>query len=139
GRAVVPVADRAGRGGRGRRRAGRVRLGGDARAGAESRAHARDGALLPSPADGSARGAEERAGSEPAATPSGMSPSAMAIPAGSPGERYAAGVAKGDWQDDPAQRAVLPALDRVWRAAVEAGAPSLWQRLRGRKRVPSKG
>lgn len=68
-----------------------------------------------------------------------MSPSAMAIPARSPGERYAAGVAKGDWQDDSAQRAVLPALDRVWRAAVEAGAPSLWQRLRGRKRVPSKG
>ena len=30
-----------------------------------------------------------------------------------PSQRYAAGVARGDWQDDPAQRAVLPELDRL--------------------------
>ena len=30
-----------------------------------------------------------------------------------PGEAYAAGVARGDWQDDPAQRAVLAHLDRL--------------------------
>lgn len=31
----------------------------------------------------------------------------------SPSRRYDAGVAGGDWQDDPAQRAVLPELDRL--------------------------
>lgn len=36
--------------------------------------------------------------------------------AGSPSQRHAAGVARGDWQDDPAQRAVLPALDRIHHA-----------------------
>ena len=30
-----------------------------------------------------------------------------------PSQRYAAGVARGDWQDDPAQRAVLVELDRL--------------------------
>ena len=33
--------------------------------------------------------------------------------AGLPSELYAAGVARGDWQDDPAQRAVLVELDRL--------------------------
>ena len=53
------------------------------------------------------------------------------IDAASPGERYAAGVAAGNWQDDPAQRAVLPALDRLWRELAQDSAPSLWSRLRG--------
>ncbi|PJJ96578.1 cell division protein ZapE [Lysobacteraceae bacterium NML91-0213] len=30
-----------------------------------------------------------------------------------PSQRYADGIARGDWQDDPAQRAVLPELDRL--------------------------
>lgn len=49
----------------------------------------------------------------------------------SPGERYAAGVAAGNWQDDPAQRAMLPAFDRVWRELESEHPASLWQRLRG--------
>ena len=40
-----------------------------------------------------------------------------------PSQRYAAGVARGDWQDDPAQRTVLPALDRI-HAALLAPAPT---------------
>ena len=51
--------------------------------------------------------------------------------AAAPGERYAAGVAAGHWQDDPAQRAVLPALDRLWRELAQESSPSLWSRLRG--------
>jgi len=48
-----------------------------------------------------------------------------------PGERYRRGVAAGEWSADPAQLAVLPALDRV-ALALAAGEPrSLWQRLRG--------
>ena len=53
----------------------------------------------------------------------------------SPGERYSAGVAAGEWQDDPAQRVALVALDRVWNEFV-AHRPSLWQRLRGRPDAP---
>lgn len=54
----------------------------------------------------------------------------------SPGERYVAGIAAGGWQDDPAQRAALVALDRLWRELVEAPAPGFWQRLRGRIAAP---
>ncbi|GAB1406562.1 cell division protein ZapE [Thermomonas brevis] len=54
-----------------------------------------------------------------------------------PSQRYAAGVARGDWQDDPAQRAVLPALDRIHHAllAPQPGA-GLLDRLR-RKPPPA--
>ena len=48
----------------------------------------------------------------------------------SPSERYGAGVADGEWQDDPAQRAALVALDHLWRELVEAPAPGFWQRQR---------
>jgi cell division protein ZapE len=41
---------------------------------------------------------------------------------GSPSERYAAGVARGDWQDDAAQRAALHELDRI-HAALLAQPP----------------
>jgi len=50
---------------------------------------------------------------------------------GLPSERYGAGVVAGEWQDDPAQRAMLPALDRLCTALAETRTPSLWQRLRG--------
>ena len=53
-----------------------------------------------------------------------------------PGERYAAGVAAGEWQDDPAQRRALAELDRLWRDLVDAPAPGFWQRLRGRVDAP---
>ena len=48
----------------------------------------------------------------------------------SPEECYRAGVTAGDWQDDPAQRAVLAALERLWNELADARPPSLWQRLR---------
>lgn len=43
--------------------------------------------------------------------------------AATPSARYQAGVDAQSWQDDPAQRAVLPELDRI-RAALTATAPS---------------
>jgi cell division protein ZapE len=49
----------------------------------------------------------------------------------SPSERYAAGVAAGEWNDDPAQRRALTELDRVWSDLVLRDPPSFWQRLRG--------
>jgi cell division protein ZapE len=50
----------------------------------------------------------------------------------SPGERYRAGVAAGEWQDDPAQHAALAELDRLSSELVALPRPSFWQRLRGR-------
>lgn len=49
-----------------------------------------------------------------------------------PGQAYAEGVAAGRWSDDPAQRAVLGELDRIWHALTEAPAPGLLGRLLGR-------
>lgn len=50
-----------------------------------------------------------------------------------PSQRYAEGVARGDWQDDPAQRAVLVELDRIHRELVAepARASGLFSRLFG--------
>ncbi|MBZ0224154.1 MAG: AFG1 family ATPase [Dokdonella sp.] len=48
-----------------------------------------------------------------------------------PSARYARGVADGQWHEDPAQRAVLPQLDRLCRALEQTPAPSLWSRLLG--------
>ena len=48
----------------------------------------------------------------------------------SPQRRYSAGVEAGDWQDDPAQRAVLAVFDRLWSELGQLGSPTLWQRLR---------
>ena len=58
------------------------------------------------------------------------------VAAASPGDRYRAGAARGDWQDDPAQHAALDALDALWRELVVQREPSLWQRLRGRIEAP---
>jgi len=54
----------------------------------------------------------------------------------SPSGRYGAGVAAGEWQDDPAQRAALVALDRLWAELVDAPTPGFWQRLRGHVAAP---
>jgi cell division protein ZapE len=54
----------------------------------------------------------------------------------SPSGRYLAGVAAGEWQDDPAQRGALVEFDRLWRELIEMSSPSFWQRLRGRAAVP---
>ncbi len=44
-----------------------------------------------------------------------------------PSQRYAEGVARGDWQDDPAQRAVLVELDRIHRGLLAVPAsPAGW-------------
>ncbi|MDQ3057430.1 MAG: cell division protein ZapE [Pseudomonadota bacterium] len=43
-----------------------------------------------------------------------------------PSEAYAAGVARGDWQDDPAQHAALQALDRIHAALVQAPTRRGW-------------
>ena len=49
-----------------------------------------------------------------------------------PSQRYAAGIARGDWQDDPAQRAVLRELDRLHgELSAPAAAPGLLGRLLG--------
>ncbi|WP_024888779.1 cell division protein ZapE [Luteimonas huabeiensis] len=56
---------------------------------------------------------------------------------GSPSQRYAAGVARGDWQDDPAQRAVLPELDRLHAALSQPPARrGALKRLFGRGDAP---
>jgi cell division protein ZapE len=49
----------------------------------------------------------------------------------SPSERYAAGVAAGEWQDDPAQRVALSELDRLWNEILARPRSSFWRRLRG--------
>ncbi|HEX5124374.1 MAG TPA: AFG1/ZapE family ATPase, partial [Rhodanobacteraceae bacterium] len=54
----------------------------------------------------------------------------------SPSGRYGRGVAAGEWQDDPAQRAALESLDRLWRELVDAPARGFWQRLRSRVEAP---
>ena len=51
--------------------------------------------------------------------------------AGTPGERYRRGAAAGEWQSDPAQLAVLPALDRIAATLAAGDERTLWQRLRG--------
>ena len=56
----------------------------------------------------------------------------------SPSQRYAAGVARGDWQQDPAQLAVLPALDRMHHALLAPEpTPGLLARLRRRPPPPA--
>lgn len=44
----------------------------------------------------------------------------------SPSQAYAAGVVRGDWQEDPAQHAALRELDRIWTALCEAPARGGW-------------
>ncbi len=55
-----------------------------------------------------------------------------------PSQRYAAGVARGDWNDDPAQREALGELDRIHAALLdgEAASPGALARLLGRRAAP---
>ncbi|WP_240125811.1 cell division protein ZapE [Thermomonas alba] len=56
----------------------------------------------------------------------------MAPDAALPSQRYAEGVARGDWQDDPAQHPALRALDRLHRELLaSAPTPGLLGRLLG--------
>jgi cell division protein ZapE len=65
----------------------------------------------------------------------------MAEPHGAsaPGQAYAAGVERGDWQDDPAQHPALAELDRIHAAVLSAAAGNggLFSRLLGRDRRAS--
>lgn len=56
-----------------------------------------------------------------------------------PSARYAQGVADRQWQDDPAQQAVLASLDRIHAELVQAGPLPFWQRLLGAKPEPIRG
>ncbi|MCE7032385.1 AFG1 family ATPase [Lysobacter sp. GX 14042] len=49
-----------------------------------------------------------------------------------PGQRYAQGVARGDWNDDPAQHRALAELDRLHAALIALDPRGLLDRLRGR-------
>ena len=54
-----------------------------------------------------------------------------AFPAALPGARYAAGAARGEWNDDPAQHPALAELDRLHAALVDPPRQGLLDRLRG--------
>ncbi len=60
-----------------------------------------------------------------------------------PSQAYAAGVARGDWRDDPAQHPALAELDRIHAAMADAGdgRPGLLGRLfgAGRDEAPTQG
>jgi cell division protein ZapE len=56
-----------------------------------------------------------------------------------PSQRYAAGVARGEWQDDPAQQRALRELDRIHKAVVGATTPGLFARLFGQQPEPPRG
>ena len=49
-----------------------------------------------------------------------------------PSQRYAAGVARGEWQDDPAQHPALRELDRIHLAVSRDGGGGLFGKLLGR-------
>ena len=53
-----------------------------------------------------------------------------------PSQRYAEGVARGDWQDDPAQRAVLVEFDRLYAALSAPPDNGLFARLRAKFAEP---
>ncbi|MFZ5658102.1 MAG: cell division protein ZapE [Pseudomonadota bacterium] len=59
--------------------------------------------------------------------------------ADTPSQRYAAGVARGDWRHDPAQQPALAELDRLHAALLEPPRPGLLARLRGELPPPPTG
>lgn len=63
----------------------------------------------------------------------------MAEASALPSQRYAEGVARGDWQSDPAQQPALAELDRLHGALVDPPARGLFDRLAGRPPVAPKG
>ncbi len=52
-----------------------------------------------------------------------------ALPTAPPSVRYAEGVARGDWNDDPAQHPALAELDRIHAALLDAPKPGVLERL----------
>ena len=64
---------------------------------------------------------------------------AEAAGAALPSQRYARGVARGDWNDDPAQHPALAELDRLHQALAAPDPRGLLERLRGRPRPAPPG
>ncbi|ALN60762.1 ATPase, AFG1 family [Lysobacter enzymogenes] len=56
-----------------------------------------------------------------------------------PSQAYAAGVARGEWGDDPAQHPALRELDRIQAQLLGAPEPGLFDRLRGKPREGVRG
>ncbi len=56
-----------------------------------------------------------------------------------PSQRHAAGVARGEWEDDPAQRDALRELDRIHAALQAGGGDGLLDRLLGRRPPAPRG
>lgn len=56
-----------------------------------------------------------------------------------PSQRHAAGVARGEYQDDPAQRAALAELDRIHAALRDAGGTGVFGKLLGRRPPAPRG
>lgn len=59
--------------------------------------------------------------------------------ADAPSQRYAQGVARGDWQHDPAQQPALAELDRLHAALLDPPRPGLFARLRREVPPPPAG
>jgi cell division protein ZapE len=58
---------------------------------------------------------------------------------GTPSDAYAAGVANGDWQDDPAQHVALRELDRLHAALLQTPRTGWLARLAGKREAPPSG
>lgn len=56
-----------------------------------------------------------------------------------PSQAYAAGVARGDWSEDPAQRPALRELDRIHAGVLDPPSQALFDRLRGKPREGVRG
>lgn len=56
-----------------------------------------------------------------------------------PSQRHAAGVARGEWLDDPAQHVVLRELDRIHQAVAGRAASGVLDKLLGRQAPPPRG
>lgn len=64
-----------------------------------------------------------------------LPPSAALLPS----QRYADGVARGQWSEDPAQLPALRELDRIHQQLVTGNAPGAFARLLGKRREPVRG
>ncbi|MGH8081478.1 MAG: cell division protein ZapE, partial [Lysobacter sp.] len=67
-----------------------------------------------------------------------MSAAAHAV-SPTPSQAYAAGVARGDWSEDPAQHPALAELDRIHASVLDPPAQGLFDRLRGKPREGVRG
>jgi hypothetical protein len=124
----LPVARDPGRRRRDRRRAGGEGLGATLATAARTRLDARHQPLLPPQAHGPARRDQDRRAP--------WLPAGTDEHASNPSAAYAAGVARGEWQDDAAQHRALRELDRLHDALRSPpSATGLFSRLFGERRT----